>query len=57
MQPLHLLCEARAVLDFAFLRKLVRFISAFYAVPVRRFGILPPASFRFHLAMDTLALG
>jgi hypothetical protein len=24
---------------------------------VRRFGTLPPASFRFHLTVDTLALG
>jgi len=29
---------------------------ALYAVSVRRTGNLPPASFRFHLAMDTLAL-
>jgi hypothetical protein len=30
---------------------------ALYAVSVRRLECLPPASFRFHLAMDTLALG
>jgi len=28
-----------------------------YVVSVPRLGTLPPASFRFHLAMDTLALG
>ena len=30
---------------------------ALYAVSVRRLKRLPPASFRFHLAVDTLALG
>lgn len=29
--------------------------SASYAVPVRQTGSLSPASFRFHLAVDTLA--
>ena len=27
------------------------------AIPIRRISGLPPASFRFHLAMDTLAIG
>jgi hypothetical protein len=31
-------------------------VAASYAVPVRRAGTLPTASFRFHLAMDTLAV-
>ena len=30
---------------------------AYYPVPVRRFHLLPTASFRFHLTMDTLAFG
>ena len=30
---------------------------ALYAVSVRQARLLPPASFRFHLTMDTLALG
>ena len=30
---------------------------ALYAVSVRRLECLPPASFRFHFAVDTLALG
>ena len=30
--------------------------AASYTVPVRRAGTLPTASFRFHLAMDTLAV-
>ena len=29
---------------------------ALYAISVRRLGTLPPASFRFHLTMDTLAV-
>jgi hypothetical protein len=29
---------------------------AFYSVLAHQAEILPPASFRFHLAMDTLAL-
>ncbi|HUZ60983.1 MAG TPA: hypothetical protein VMU83_19575, partial [Hanamia sp.] len=28
-----------------------------HIVPVRRRRLLPPASFRFHLAVDTVALG
>jgi hypothetical protein len=28
-----------------------------YVVLVHRVGILPPASFRFHLTVDTLAIG
>jgi hypothetical protein len=31
-------------------------MTASYAVPVRRASALPAASFRFHLAMDTLAV-
>ncbi len=30
-------------------------VSALYPISVRRNAILPPASFRFHLAVDTLA--
>jgi hypothetical protein len=30
--------------------------TAFYAISVRRSGILPSASFKFHLTMDTLAV-
>ena len=54
---LHLHRKPRIALDFVLLCKLVRLTYAFYAVPVRQAGILPPASFRFHLAVDTLALG
>jgi len=28
-----------------------------YVISVRQTGSLPPASFRFHLTVDTLALG
>ena len=51
----HLHFKVRSVLDFVLLRKLVRLVFAFYAVSVRQTGILLWASFRFHLAMDTLA--
>jgi len=30
-------------------------MQAYYAIPVRQASVLPPASFRFHLTMDTLA--
>ncbi|KEQ17892.1 hypothetical protein GZ78_09640 [Endozoicomonas numazuensis] len=30
--------------------------TAYYAIPVRRASVLPSAFFRFHLAMDTLAV-
>ena len=51
----HLQFKVRSVLDFVLLCKLVRLDFAFYAVSVRQTGILLRASFRFHLAMDTLA--
>ena len=31
-------------------------VTASYAIPVRRVSVLPSAFFRFHLAMDTLAV-
>ena len=46
----------RAVLDFVLRRKLVHPIVP-DVISVRQVEALPPASFRFHLAMDTLALG
>jgi len=55
-QP-HLLYRACAVSDFVLCGKLIRPNSASYVVLVHRVGILPPASFRFHLAMDTIAKG
>ena len=54
---LHLLHGVRAVSDFVLFGKLIRPKTALYAVFVHRAGTLPPASFRFHLTMDTLALG
>ena len=51
----HLHLSVRSVLDFVLFSKLVRPEYAFYAVSVRQTGILLRASFRFHLAMDTLA--
>jgi len=52
----HLQYRVRAVLDFAVPCKLVRPAIAFYALPVRQTEGLLSASFRFHLAMDTLAV-
>jgi hypothetical protein len=44
------------VLDFVLFSKLVRPNSASYLVFVHQTEILPTASFRFHLTMDTLAV-
>ena len=52
----HLHRKVRAVLDFALFGKLVRLANALYVLSVRQAGNLPPTSFRFHLAVDTLAL-
>ena len=54
---LHLHHKPRIALDFVLPCKLVQLTYALYAVSVRQAGILPPASFRFHLTMDTLAFG
>lgn len=52
----HLHRKVRAVLDFALFGKFVRLANALYVLSVRQAGNLPPTSFRFHLAVDTLAL-
>jgi len=52
-----LLYGVRAVLDFVLIGKLVRPKSASYLVLVHQTEILPPASFRFHVTVDTLAFG
>jgi len=52
---LHLHHEPRIASDFVLFGKLIQLKIALYAVSVRQAGILPPASFRFHLAVDTLA--
>jgi hypothetical protein len=54
---LHLRHKLRIASDFVLLCKLIQLAYAFYAVSVRQAGILPQASFRFHLTMDTLAFG
>ena len=51
----HLHHGIRAVLDFALNCNLVRPANALYAISVRQTEGLPPASFRFRLATDTLA--
>ena len=52
----HLRPGVRAVLDFALLGKLVR-PNTPNVISVRQAEVLPPASFSFHLTMDTLAFG
>src|SRR5690606_35893352 len=54
---LHLPRRPRAVSGFALFCNLARSSLALYAVPVRQAGTLPPASFRFHLTVDPLAIG
>jgi hypothetical protein len=44
----------KRVSDFVLFGTLVRSIQPPYAISVRRFGTLPPASFRFRLTTDTL---
>ncbi|MDQ0901408.1 hypothetical protein [Paenibacillus sp. V4I7] len=53
---LHLLSYAFGSKDFNLLCSLIQRTLALYEVRVPQTGDLPPASFRFHLAMDTLAL-
>jgi hypothetical protein len=53
---LHLLTYAFGSKDFDLLCSLIQRTLAFYEVRVPQAGDLPLASFRFHLAMDTLAL-
>jgi len=54
--PPHLLLAAFGSKDFALLCKLIQLPLASPGVRGPRAGGLPPASFRFHLAVDTLAL-
>lgn len=53
---LHLLSYAFDSMDFGLLCNLIQPTLALYEVRVPQTGDLPLASFRFHLAMDTLAL-
>ena len=53
----HLQDWPRIVLGFSLSRNLTQPLPAFYVISVRQTRDLPPASFRFHLTMDTLALG
>ena len=53
---LHLLSHVFGSKDFGLFSNLIQRTLASYEVRVPQTGDLPPASFRFHLAMDTLAL-
>jgi hypothetical protein len=52
----HLLSSAFGSKDFALLSKLIHQMLALYGVRVPQARDLPPVSFRFHLAVDTVAL-
>jgi hypothetical protein len=52
----HLLSSAFGSMDFALCCKLIQRMLALYEIRIPQAGDLPSASFRFHLAMDTVAL-
>ena len=52
----HLQDWPRIVLGFSLCGNLTRLLPALYVISVRQTRDLPPASFRFHLTVDTLAL-
>ncbi|EES70950.1 hypothetical protein POTG_04427 [Paenibacillus sp. oral taxon 786 str. D14] len=54
--PPHLLSFAFGSKDFDLSCSLIQRMPASYEVRVPRAGDLPPASFRFYLAIETLAL-
>jgi len=53
---LHLLCIIFGRKDFVLYCKLIQWYLALYGVRVPQTGSLPPASFRFRVTTDTLAL-
>ncbi|WP_313639724.1 hypothetical protein [Paenibacillus sp.] len=53
---LHILSYAFGSMDFDLFSNLIQPTLALYEVRVPQTGDLPLASFRFHLAVDTLAL-
>ena len=57
LYPLGLLSAVRIVIGLLLLMQHYPCLPAFYQVLVHRANRLPPASFRFHLTMDTLAFG
>lgn len=54
---LHLLSYAFGSMGFGLFSNLIQRTLALYEIRVPQTGDLPPASFRFHLTMGTLALG
>ena len=56
IHPLHLLCIPFDGQGFNLLRSLTQEYLALYEVRVPRTGDLPPASFRFRVTTDTLAI-
>jgi hypothetical protein len=55
--PSHLLPFAFGSKDFDLFSSLIQLTLALYEIRVPRAGDLPPTSFRFDLAVDTLVLG
>jgi hypothetical protein len=53
---LHLLPFSFSSMDFALLSKLIQRMLSLYEIRIPQTRDLPPTSFRFHLAMDTLVL-
>ena len=47
----------RIVIGLCFVLQTHPLALALYQISVRQVRLLPPASFRFHIAMDTLAIG
>ena len=52
----HLLSLVFGSKDFVLLCRLIQRVLASYEVRVPQTGDLPPTSFRFHLAVDTLVI-
>jgi len=57
MKPLYLRCAVPYSMGLLFVMQHLPLRPALYTVPVRRLECLPPASFRFVVTYDTLALG
>ncbi len=53
----HLLSSVFGSKDFVLMCKLIQRMLASYEIRIPQAGDLPPASFRFHLTVDTVALG
>ena len=55
--PPHLLHVLLCSIGLCFVRQARPACTALYVISVRQAEVLPPSSFRFHLAVDTLDIG